>query len=71
MDKLGLYPITCLTTLTKPEKQRLLAQKIVLCKEISDNKDYLEKAVVNPSRIKGVLEEINQLCKYLIENGKR
>ena len=70
IDKLGLYPITCLTSLTKPEKQRLLDQKIVLCKEISDNEDYLVKAGVNPSRIKGVLEESNQLCKYLIENGK-
>ncbi len=71
IDKLGLYPITCLTTLTKPEKQRLLDQKIVLCKEISDNEDYLVKAGVNPSRNKKVLEESNELCKYLIENGKQ
>ena len=70
IDALGLYPITCLTSLTKLEKQHLLDQKIVLCKEISDNEGYLVKAGVNPSRIKGVLEESNQLCKYLIENGK-
>jgi hypothetical protein len=71
IDTLGLYPITCLTTLTKIEKQSLLDRKIVLCKEICDNEQYLVQAGVNPTRIKSVLEEATQLCKHLIENGRR
>lgn len=71
IDTLGLYPITCLTTLTKTEKQSLLDRKIVLCKEICDNEQYLVQAGVNPTRIKNVLEEATQLCQHLIENGKR
>lgn len=70
IDTLGLYPITCLTTLTKTEKQRLLDRKIVLCKEICDNEQYLAQAGINPTRIKSVLEEGNQLCQHLIESGK-
>ena len=70
IDTLGLYPITCLTTLTKTEKQSLLDRKIVLCKEICDNDQYLVQAGINPTRIKSVLEEVTQLCKHLIENGK-
>ena len=70
IDKLGLYPITCLTTLTKMEKQRLLDRKIVLCKEIVDNEKYLIQADVNPTRIKLVMEEANQLTKDLLGNGK-
>ena len=70
IDTLGLYPITCLTTLTKMEKKSLLDRKIVLCKEIGDNEQYLVQTGVNPTRIKGVLEEVTQLCKHLIENGK-
>jgi len=71
IDTLGLYPITCLTTLTKMEKQSLLVRKIVLCKEICDNEQYLVQAGVHSTRIKSVLEEATQLCKHLIKNGKR
>lgn len=67
IDKLGLYPITCLTTLTKIEKQRILDKKIVLCKEIVDNEKLLVQADVNPTRIKVVMEEANQLCQHLVE----
>ncbi|MCE9539575.1 MAG: ATPase, partial [Bacteroidetes bacterium] len=70
IDKLGLYPITCLTTLTKMEKQRLLDKKIVLCQEIVDNENYLVQADVNPSRIKGVMEEAKKLTQNIIESGK-
>jgi hypothetical protein len=70
IDKLGLYPITCLTTLTKIEKQLLLDRKIVLCKEICDNEQYLIQASVLPTRIKSVLEESHQLCQHLIGNIK-
>ena len=65
IDRLGLYPITCLTTLTIAEKQRLLERKIVLCKELCDNEQYLIQARVNPKRIKTVLEEANNLCKEI------
>lgn len=71
IDTLGLYPITCLTTLTKTEKQNLLEKKIVLSKEICDNKQHLIHAGVNPTRVKSVLDEAAQLCKHLNENGKR
>ncbi len=70
IDKLGLYPITCLTTLTKIEKQRLLDKKIVLCKEIVDNEKYLVQADVPPARIKVVMEEANQLTQHLMESEK-
>lgn len=68
--KKTLYPITCLTTLTKKEKQFFLDKKIVLCKEINDNEHYLIKAGVNPTRIKAITREVNQLCEHLIQNTK-
>lgn len=70
IDTLGLYPITCLTTLTKSEKQSLLENKIVLCQEICDDETHLVRAGVKQTRIKAVLEEAAQLCKHLIINGK-
>lgn len=62
IDSLGLYPITCLTTLTKVEKQRLLDKKIVLCDEILQNAKLLEENGIKQSRIKSVMTEVQKLC---------
>lgn len=66
IDASGLYPITSLTTLTKSEKQRLLNNKIVLCKEIYSNPQLLSDAGVSDNRISTVLKDIQILCE-----GKR
>lgn len=65
IDQLGLYPVTCLTTLTKKETQNLLDKKIVLCKEICENEKALREAGVNENRIKKVMEEGRRLCRFL------
>lgn len=63
IDQMGLYPLTCLTTITTNEKQKLLDKNIVLCKEISENESLLLKIGITNSRIKTILEEASQLCK--------
>lgn len=63
IDSLGLYPITCLTSLTKTEKQRLLDMKIVLCSEILQNETLLASHGVKPSRISSVVKEAQKLCQ--------
>ncbi len=72
VDLLGLYPVTCLTSLTKAEKQRLLERKIVLCKEICHNQHLLEAAGIKKARIPTVMKEAQQLCEYVLndEAGK-
>ncbi len=72
VDLLGLYPITCLTSLTKVEKQRLLDKKIVLCKEIYNNEQLLEASGIKTARIPTVMKEAKQLCQHLLnhEAGK-
>ncbi len=61
IDNSGLYPITCLTTMTKTEKNYLLENNIVLVKNLSQNDDLLKKAGVAPNRIQKVKAEIKQL----------
>jgi len=70
IDDLGLYPITCLTTLTRAEKQSLLDRKIVLCSEICSNPNLLYDLGMNEAKVKRVIEEGQSLCKNLINNGK-
>ncbi|GGK18803.1 hypothetical protein GCM10007962_11220 [Yeosuana aromativorans] len=63
IDQSGLHPLTALTTLTKAEKSRLLDKGIVLCKELHENPDLLEKIGVPKSRHKNILEDSEELCR--------
>ncbi|QBN18767.1 restriction endonuclease [Flavobacterium nackdongense] len=60
-----LYPITCLTTLSLAEKDRLLVLDVILVKEIMHNSECLEKIGLSTNRIKNVLKEASELCEYL------
>jgi len=62
IDNSGLYPLTCLTTLTKQEKNWLLAHDLVLVKQIYQNNNLLLKAGVSNKRLIKVFEEGKQLC---------
>lgn len=62
IDNSGLYPLTCLTTLTKTEKAGLLGRGIVLCKDIVENENYLADVITKPNRMKSIVEEARQLC---------
>jgi hypothetical protein len=65
IDEGQLYPITCLTTLTIAEKDKLMVLDIILAREIIDNAEILEKIGLSPIRIKNVIIEASELCKYL------
>lgn len=65
IDTLGLYPVTCLTSLTKQEKQLLLERNIVLCKDIYRKPELLEQIGVKPSRTDVVMQETHLLCSHL------
>lgn len=64
IDSLGLYPITCLTTITKSEKQYLLDHKVVLCLDLPDNYNLLIDAGVKSERLTAAKQEIVQLCNH-------
>lgn len=70
IDDLGLYPITCLTTISKAEKQKLLDNKIVLCLELCENPKLLYDLGMNDLKVKRIIEEGQMLCKNLKTNGK-
>jgi hypothetical protein len=67
IETLGLYPITCLTALTKAEKEQLLNKKIVLCREIVENEKLLKQMLLSPSRLDTVMKEARELSEKLIE----
>jgi hypothetical protein len=64
IDKSGLYPITCLTTLTNKEKENVLAANVVLCSSLLQNEALLNKIGIGQARMTNIIAEIKSLCKY-------
>lgn len=62
IDASGLHPVTCLTTLTKHEKQQLLEMEKVLCMELCGHPDLLNKIGIREQRHKNILKEAHELC---------
>jgi hypothetical protein len=65
IDKDKLYPVTCLTTLTLAEKDKLLVLDVILANELINNSESLERIGLSPNRVKNVLKEVTDLCKYI------
>ena len=62
IDKSGLHPITCLTTLTKKEKQKLLDKNIVLCMDLCKDEMPLLDIGIKINQVKKIINEAKQLC---------
>jgi hypothetical protein len=65
IDNYQLYPITCLTTLSLSEKDKLLILDVILVRELINNRAVLEKIGLSPSRIKNVMKEASELCRFI------
>lgn len=63
IDRLGLFPITVSTVLTAREKQFLLSRDIVLCRELINDKFYLDQLEIRPPRKQRILKEMEFLCE--------
>ncbi|HRG17888.1 MAG TPA: restriction endonuclease [Flavobacterium lutivivi] len=65
IDRSQLYPVTCLTTLTLAEKDRLMNVGIILVKELLEDTECLKSIDLSQSRVKNVIRESSELCKYI------
>lgn len=62
IDRLGLYPITVSTIMSKREKQFLLSRDVVLCRQLMNDSFYLDHLGVSEERKQKILNQINELC---------
>lgn len=63
IDKAGIHPITCLTTLTNSQKRQLIERGIVLCKELLSKNGVLRQIGIQEAKIPAIINETEQLCK--------
>lgn len=64
IDSNGLYPITCLTTMSRMEKEKLLILDVILVKELIKSPDCLSQIGISDNRQKNILAEATSLCNY-------
>jgi hypothetical protein len=62
IDQLGLYPITVSTLLSSREKNFLLSRDIVLCKQLLNDRFYLDHLGIAATRKAKILHELKLLC---------
>lgn len=62
IDQTGLHPVTCLTTLTRQEKNALLEHGIVLSKDLSAPGRWTDVIGISGERSIGVMKEAKMLC---------
>jgi hypothetical protein len=59
----GLHPVTCLTTITGREKQLLLENKVVLCRQMCERPQVLQEiGISSTERLERILAEGHQVC---------
>ena len=63
IDRSGLYPITCLVSLSKNEKQALLNKNIVLCQTVCERPSALNGIGLSASGKRKALDEAELICE--------
>ena len=61
IDRLGLHPVTCLTTLSKQHKRALIHDGVVLCRDA--NKKSLRKLGIPDNKIDRIMDECTGVCE--------
>ena len=62
IDRSGLHPVTCLTSLSGAQKRMLLEKDVILCKELLNDSGLLQSVGVPKTKVPAVTDEINRLC---------
>lgn len=62
VDGKRLYPVTCLTTLTQLEKEKLLFLGIILASQLIDQPNALAQVAIGEARHQKILHEAAGLC---------
>lgn len=59
----GVHPLTFLSTLSQTDKNNLLEQGIVMCRELKDSPSALKSIGFSEDQIKTVVNEVDQVCQ--------
>lgn len=66
IEQNGLYPVTCLTSVSHQQKKDLIAAGIITCADITKNPGVLKVVGVHPEAAKVVMSEVDMISKLII-----
>ena len=64
VTQLNLHPVTCLSTLSKEEKNLLLKHNIIFCRQICEDKNQMKSAGINPRNVNRIAKEAEEICNH-------
>jgi hypothetical protein len=62
IEETRIHPVSCITTLSSAHKKRLMERGVVLCRQVREHTDELEKLGLPARAIERVLVETDSLC---------
>jgi len=66
VEEARVFPVTALTSLTKGEKENLLASELVLCRQLLEKPEALDAFGFTPAKKQKVLKEAGDLCSVVL-----
>lgn len=64
IGRMNLHPVTCLSSLTKEEKTRLLKHNIIFCRQLCEDKNRMKSAGINPRNVNSIAKEAEEICNH-------
>lgn len=62
IDQSGMYPITCLTSLTMKQKKILIEKDFVLCRDVRKHTQHLRELGLSDYKVEQVIAEAEGVC---------
>jgi hypothetical protein len=62
IEETKVHPVSCLTSLSKANKRRLMDQGVVLCKQVRSQVDKVQALGLSDKAVGTLFEEIDDLC---------
>lgn len=59
----GVHPLTFLSTLSQSDKNNLLQQGVVMCRDLKNSPAHLKSIGFSDEQIKNVVDEVDQVCQ--------
>ena len=63
VDSSGIHPITTMKNITKKEKSYLMEKEIVLCRQLTEQRNLLKQMGIKDNRIKRIIDEAYQISE--------
>ena len=61
IEKNGLHPVTCLTSITRDQKKQLIAAGVLVCKDLANNLEAFKAARIPDTDVARILNEAKEI----------